>query len=150
VLAHIFLRRCVFVFAIIALFSCGGSPSDEPLYSSQDSILSNSNYNQAYASASAKQDEAVALGVQSPCEKVEQCGFLSLRSMNDACPNRFFYRAYSRISPTAADAEAVAAEAKVLEDVALELAPRSSSSNPCLTWPAPKLVCEAGVCNGQY
>jgi hypothetical protein len=119
---------------LVALAACGSSGSDD--------------YQAAVDAAVAKEDQARALGVDSPCVEVAQCGVLEFSPV--ASCGSWSYKPYSRVSATAAAASAAAAEQRELASRAVSLGPPSDTACPAVVTPRPPtLSCAANHCLGS-
>lgn len=118
-----------------ALMACGGG----------DDGGASLAYGQLREQAAAQEAEARKTGVDTPCASAQQCGVLNLLSTVPSCqPNT--YKAYSRASSTAAQAEAASTEQRRLAAQALLLAPNNNLACPAIFLLPPTAVCVGNVC----
>jgi hypothetical protein len=115
---------------VLVLASCGGG-GDSPL-SELDTLR---------AQALAKETEARALAVDQPCLTDSQCAVLDLGPTNNNCI-QVTAKAYSKVSPTATQAEVAASEQRVLAARVMNLLP-ATVCPPIAPAPA---RCEAQKC----
>jgi hypothetical protein len=116
--------------AALALAACGGSDSA---------------FEEALAAADAKEAEAVALGVDTPCDRVDQCGSLQFGNPTKGCGTNH-YHPYSLVSATAAAASAASGEQRDLAAVARALDKPYPFACPFVAESPPPLACVAGRC----
>jgi len=127
------VKLALSVAALISLAACGGGSAS-------------SEYQQAVDLANAKETEARALAVETPCSDASQCGTVAFLDPVKVCPF-FTYKPYSLVSPSAQAASAAAAQQQSLADEAHRLDPASSvtSCPPPLQNPPP-IACVASKC----
>ena len=125
-----YLRFLLFVLSAIVA-SCGGTEPDP--------------YQVAVAKANAKQSEAQALALDTPCSEAAQCATLVFSSPTAVCLT-LSYIPYSLAAPTAAAASAAAADQRSIAATAMSLAP--DGPRPCtLQLPLPPVpACSSNVC----
>jgi hypothetical protein len=124
--------------AILCVVSCGGSSDN-----AKDPRIAE--IQRAIEAANAKEAEARTLGVDIPCDQVQQCSNLIFLNPSN-CSNQY-YKAYSLISNTATEAKAAADQQNILASYAQGLNP-PRPDNPCLRgYPfEPKLACVVNKC----
>ncbi len=117
---------------MLALTACGGGSAA---------------FDNAVGLADAKETSARALGVDTPCASTTECSVLEFGATSRACGSERF-KVYSLLSPTARQAEQVAAEQRALAAQALALAP-GNGGNFCpqgIMGPTP--TCVSARCTG--
>lgn len=119
---------------LMLLAGCGGGGDSSPL--SQVETLR--------AQALAKEAEARALAVDQPCLIDSQCGALNILPTDLNC-TRPAPKAYSLVSPTAAQAEAAATAQRSYATQLMNMNPPSVIC-PMIAPAAPVVACEAQKC----
>ena len=115
----------------VTLAACGGSDSDD----AQKWI----------DRADAKEAEARAAGVASPCADVSQCAVLGFLDPRASC-STWTYKPYSLVSSTAAAASAAAHEQNALAAEALMRQSDGHTVCPASVATPPALTCVANAC----
>lgn len=117
----------------LALVACGGSSDAERA-------------DDAIARANAKEAQARAAGVVSPCASAAQCGSLVFLNPNPSVCGTLTFKTYSTVSASAAAASAAASEQVVLALQARALAADSTVACPAVVETPPALACSANAC----
>ncbi len=114
----------------LAVAGCGGDSSQDEHQSLVDQ-------------AAAKQSQAAALGVPTPCNSDAQCGVLTFQEPSGKCLNPS-YQAYSLVSASAGAASAAAADEATLAEQAVAAAP--SGACPQALQRPPSATCAVNTC----
>ena len=114
------------------LIACGGGADPDA-------------YQAATELANAKEAEARALAVTTPCAQVSECAYLTFMSPTGGCSG-WYYTPYLLVSSSAAAASAAATEQNALARKAIVLAPPTGIFCPAFVAPPPVLACTASTC----
>jgi hypothetical protein len=127
------MRFLLTVLIAALLAGCGGGSDDA------------SAYERAVDLANAKEAEARALAVDTPCNDGSQCGTVAFTVPTDPC-GMWIYKPYSLVSPTAAAAKQAADEQRELAAHARELGPLQGIACIAIFKLPPALTCVASKC----
>ena len=114
------------------LASCGGGGTSMP---SEVDLLRDQ--------ALAKETEARALAVDQPCQTDSECGGLEFGSTDTSCL-QVKPQAYSRVAPTAGQAETAAAQQRSIASQIMSMLP--STVCPLISAAPPIAACESNKC----
>jgi len=123
------------IVAALVLSACGGGSNDDE-------------YGATVAAANSKEAEARALGTESPCSQVQECGTLAFLQPAPVCSG-WTYKPYSLVSASAGAASAAAAQQVALAGRARVLAPSTDILCPAVVEPAPTLACVTNTCKAS-